>query len=130
METLQKKKILVVDDEHDTLSVLEKGFAAEGYSVITATSAKSLETALSLTQSESPDLIILDLALPDMDGREIAAKLKEHSEIEDVPVLYLTALFSKEQERQRSHMLDGNVMFSKPYEMKELIMTIKKLLRE
>jgi DNA-binding response OmpR family regulator len=126
---MDKKKILIVDDEQDTLSVLEKGFAVEGYSVVTATSAKSLDAALMLTQPELPDLIILDLVLPDMDGREIVAKLKEKPGISNIPVLYLSGLFSKEQERQRNHMLGENVMFAKPYEMEELAAAVKNLLK-
>ena len=62
---MDKKEILIVDDEQDTLSVLEKALTLEGYSVITATSAKALNAALLLEGPKLPDLIILDLALPD-----------------------------------------------------------------
>ncbi len=125
---MDKKKILVVDDEQDALSVLEKALTIEGYSVITATSAKSLSAALLLEELKLPDLIILDLALPDIHGREIAAKLKENPKTKDIPVLFLSALYSKRQEADIGHILDGNVMFSKPYDIEKLGTAIKRLL--
>jgi len=125
---VDKKKILIVDDEQDALSVLEKALTIEGYSVITATSAKSLSAALLLEEPKLPDLIILDLALPDIHGREIAAKLKENPKTKDIPVLFLSALYSKRQEAEIGHILDGNVMFSKPYDIGKLGTAIKRLL--
>jgi len=127
---VDEKKILVVDDEQDALSVLEKALTIEGYSVITATSAKSLSAALLLEGPKLPDLIILDLALPDIHGREIAAKLKENLKTRDIPVLFLSALYSKRQEAEMDHILNGNVMFSKPYDMEELVTAIKRLLTD
>lgn len=127
---MDKKTILIVDDEQDTLAVLEKAFTIEGYSVITATSAKALNAALTLAEPKLTDLIILDLDLPDIHGREIAARLKENPKTKDVPVLFLSALYSKRQEVEMGHILDGNVMFSKPYDMEQLATTVKKLLMD
>lgn len=127
---MDKEKILIVDDEQDTLVVLEKSLIVEGYSVTTATSAKSLDTVLSLTKPDYPNLIILDLGLPDMDGREIADRLKEHPVVGSIPILYLTALFSKDQELERGHMLSGHTLVSKPYEIEELLVVIKQILQE
>jgi len=62
---MHKKKILIVDDETDALSILEKELASRGYSVIAADNGND---ALNLAKSESPDLIILDLLMPDMPG--------------------------------------------------------------
>ena len=127
---MDKKRILIVDDEQDILTMLEKSLTSEGYSVMTATSAKSLDIALTLAQPDFPDLIILDLCLPDMDGREIAARIEKYPKMNNSPVMYLTARFSKEEEKQRGQMLAGHVLFAKPYEMKELLAMIEKLLRE
>jgi len=123
---MDKKQILIVDDESDVLSVLEKGLTAEGYSVTTVTSAKSLDTALLLT--ELPDLIILDIGLQDINGSEIAARLKENPKTKDIPVLFLSALYSKEEDVKKRGIFDGNIMLTKPYEMKELAIEVKKLL--
>ena len=127
---MNKKRLLIVDDEPDTLAVLEEGFIQEGFSVTTATSAKTLEAALKLTRPDFPDLAILDINLPDMNGREIAKTLKANSEIKDVAIVFLSALFSKEQEREYGYVLDGNILFAKPYDMKELVTAVKMLLTE
>ena len=123
---MDTKKILIVDDEPDILSVLEKGLAAEGYSVTTVTSAKSLNTALLLTKL--PDLIILDLGLPDINGREIAARLKENPKTRNIPVLFLSALYSKEEAAKKRGILDGNIILTKPYDMEKLLTVIEELL--
>lgn len=70
---MHKKKILIVDDETDALSILGKELAARGYSIITAENGKD---ALISAKSKHPNLIILDVALPDMLGGEVAVKLK------------------------------------------------------
>jgi len=124
---MNKKRLLIVDDEPDTLAVLEEGFVQEGFAVTTVTSAKALGAALKLAGPDSPDLIILDIDLPDMNGIEIAKKLKENSEIKDIPIMFLSALFSKEQEREYGYMLDGNILFTKPYDMNELVIVVKML---
>ena len=124
---MSKKTILVVDDEPDVLTVLGKGLTAKGYSVITATSARSLYAALTTAK---PDLIILDIGLPDINGREVALKLKQNPRTRDIPILFLTALYSKEDETRKKHMLDDNVLFTKPYDREEFHAAIKKLLKD
>lgn len=121
------KKILIVDDEQDTLSVLEKSLAAKGYSVITARNGID---ALSLAKAECPNLIIPDVALPDMLGGEVAVKLKEDLGTKNIPIIFLSALFSKKEEIEKDHVFGGHVMFAKPYEKQKLITAIRKLLRE
>ncbi len=124
---MNKKKILVVDDEIDMLSVLAKRFSAEGYSVITVDNG---EDALNLARLERPSLIILDVAMPQMDGGEVAEKLKEHSETRKIPVIFLTGLFSKSEEDKMGTVIGGNVTFAKPYDIEELLTTVKRLLRQ
>ena len=80
-------KILIVDDEQDALSILEKELAGRGYSVI---SADNGHDAINLAKSEYPDLIILDLWMPGMDGAEVDAKLKGDLKTRDIPVIFLS----------------------------------------
>ncbi len=127
---MDKKTILVVDDEQDILTVLTKGFNAEGYSVITATTAKSLSAALTVTEPELPDLIILDIGLPDINGREVADWLKQNSSTRNIPILFLTALYSKEDEIRKDHVLDDNMLFTKPYNRQELQTAVKRLMAD
>jgi len=97
-------QILVVDDEADVLLLLRKGLAAEGYSVITADNGKD---AVMLAESEHPDLIILDVLMPDIDGGEVARRLKESPETGNIPVIFLTGMFPKREEKKRVVRLAG-----------------------
>jgi len=121
------KKILIVDDEQDTLLVLGKGLTAEGYSVIEADNSGD---AIDLAKAECPDLIILDRVLGDMPGEEVAAKLEEDVKTKNIPIIFLSALFSKKEEIEKDHFFCGHVMLAKPYEKQKLITAIRKLLRE
>ena len=124
-EKTGKKKILVVDDEKDVLLVLQRRLAAEGYSVITAENGRD---AIISAASEHPDLVILDVALPDMLGGEVAAKLKEGIENKNIPIIFLSAMFSKTEESRKGHVVGSSMMFAKPYDMEELLTAIKKIL--
>ena len=122
---MDKKKILIVDDEIDTRLVLEKGLIAEGYSVITAYNGNN---ALSIARSKYPDLIILDRVLGDMLGEEVAAKLRKDPSTKNIPVVFLSALFSKKDEVERGHAFSDEKTFSKSYDMEKLLTAIEKLL--
>jgi len=117
------KRILVVDDEQDTLSVLGKGLTAEGYSIIKADNGGD---ALDLAKSERPDLIILDILMPGMDGGEVARMLKEVPETKDIPIIFLTGMFPKREEEEEGRVVAGNIMFDKPYDILKLITAIEK----
>jgi len=122
---MDKKRILIVDDDMDTRLVLEKGLTIEGYSVITAYNGNN---ALSITGSKYFDLIILDRVLGDMLGEEVAAKLREDPKTKNIPVIFLSALFSKEDEVENGYVFGDEKMFTKPYEMGKLLTAIEKLL--
>jgi len=121
------KKILIVDDEQDTLSVLGKGLTAEGYSIIKADNGGDV---LDLAKSERPDLIILDILMPGMDGGEVARMLKEVPETKDIPIIFLTGMFPKREEEEEGEeegrVVAGNIMFDKPYDILKLITAIEK----
>lgn len=125
---MENKKILIVDDEEDVLLMLKKRLNSEGFSVATATTARALAVAIDVEKPGLPDLIIMDIGLPDIDGREIVKKLKKLSITQNIPVIYLTALFSKEDEIKMEGMLDGCVMFTKPYDRGQLLNAIHQLL--
>ena len=118
---MNKKKILLVDDEKDTLIVLEKQLTTAGYAVVTADGGTQ---ALLLAESERPDLIVLDIQMPDMDGGEVANKLKEDSVMKNIPVVYSTCLLSENED----YKYGGNIMLAKSKDSKELIAVINKVL--
>jgi CheY-like chemotaxis protein len=119
------KKILVVDDEEDVLVVLRATLTAKGYSVITATTGAN---ALALAKSQHPDLIILDVVMPGMDGGEVSAKLEENPLTRSIPVIFLTALLTKTEEYAQNHMVDSNITFAKPIDTEALLAQMEGLL--
>jgi CheY-like chemotaxis protein len=119
------KKILIVDNDEDFLQMLDKRLTVEGYSVIKATSGAD---AIGLALLEQPDIIILDVLMPEMEGEEVAAKLKEFAQTKNIPVLYITALFPKADEEKYRSKTNGNIIFVKPLDADKLLEHIKKLL--
>ena len=122
---MNNKTILIVDDERDALFVLEKELTARGYSVIAADNGSE---ALSLAKSDHPDLIILDIWMPDMDGSEIAARLKEDLTTRDIPIIFLTCLFQKREGEEQGRVVAKNVLIAKPYDIRALSTEIRELL--
>jgi len=120
-----KKKILAVDDEIEMLILLEKRLLASGYEVFTATNGKE---ALLIARRELPDLIILDILMPEMDGSEMAARLHEDPKTKDIPILFLTCLFTKREEHLEGHESGQNFFVAKPYEVKDLLDEIKSII--
>jgi len=120
-------QILVVDDEADVLLLLRKGLAAEGYSVITADNGKD---AVMLAESEHPDLIILDVLMPDIDGGEVARRLKESPETGNIPVIFLTGMFPKREGEEEGREVGGHILFDKPYDILKLISAMEELMQK
>lgn len=120
------KKILIVDDEKDVLLVLEKELTGRGYFVITTDNGRD---ALKLARLKQPNLVILDVLMPHMDGPEVAMKLKENPKTKHIPIIFLSCL-RLESEAADDRMVGEHVMFSKPYDPEELASTIEELLTE
>jgi len=121
-------KILVVDDEEDTLKILDIELRSEGYEVITARNAGE---AMEQARKFSPDLIVMDILLPDMNGAEAVKMLKVDPQTKDIPVIFLTAVVTRQEEQQVG--LDINVdgrrysTIAKPFQPKELLGQIQKV---
>jgi DNA-binding NtrC family response regulator len=117
-----KEKILVVDDERLIRQSLEKGLVGQGYAVSSAGDGK---TALRLAEEESPDLIVLDLKLPDLNGIEVLKGLRELEK--DIPVLVITAYGSIDTAIQaiRAGAYD---YITKPFDLEALFLSISQAL--
>ena len=124
---MDKKKILIVDDEKDALSILEKELTARGYSVITADNGND---ALNLAKSEHPDLVILDIWMPEMHGQIVDAMLKSDPRTEDIPVVFLTCLLHKKAGEGQGRVIAGDVFIAKPYDIGGLVTAMEKLLQK
>jgi CheY-like chemotaxis protein len=92
---LNEKKILIVDDDSVTLEMLEKILLSAGYWVAKATNGKE---ALYTADDFLPDLIILDIVMPVMDGTEAMERLEKNPRTKTIPILFLTSLISKDEE--------------------------------
>ena len=121
---MNDQTILIVDDEKNLLVALENLLITEGYSVVTASRGRD---AVVLAKSRQPDLIVLDVMLPDMDGPQVAEELNGIPETKDIPIIFLTALLSKNEEKTKQSP-GTTLVLAKPYEAENLISEIKKLL--
>jgi phosphate regulon transcriptional regulator PhoB len=119
------QKILVVDDEKDLVELLEYNLRKEGFTV---TSASDGLEALKMAVKESPDLIILDVMLPGMQGMEIIKRLREKLETAQTPVIFLTAK-SEELDKVLGLELGADDYLTKPFSPRELIARCKAVLR-
>lgn len=115
-------RVLVIDDEMQIRRFLDIGLRAEGYQVLQAANAAE---GLALAATQSPDLIILDLGLPDREGHEVLAELRQWSA---VPVLMLSVR-SAESEKVRALDNGANDYVTKPFGMQELMARLRALLR-
>jgi len=122
---VMQKRILIVDDEPDTVEMLASRLAHNGYDVLKAHDGAE---AVKIAKKERPDLILLDIIMPGMDGATAAGVLKESPDTKDIPVIFLTCLFSKEDEK-RGNVIGGTYFLAKPYDADEILNVIKEKLR-
>ena len=120
-----KEKILNVEDEKDIIKMLEYNLKKEGFRVV---DARDGEDALDLANRENPDLILLDLMLPGMDGLEVCKALKKENKTGSIPVIMLTAK-SQESDKVVGLELGADDYVTKPFSPRELIARIKAVMR-
>ncbi|MDO8535709.1 MAG: response regulator [Candidatus Omnitrophota bacterium] len=115
------KKVLIVDDEPATVQFLALRLTNSGYEVLKAYNGVE---AVKIAKKEQLDLIILDILMPEMDGTKTAAILKESPETKNIPIIFLTCLFTKEDEKQ-GNKRGGEFFVAKPYDGDQLLKVIK-----
>ena len=120
------KKIFIVEDELDFLSTLRERLESEGYVVATAVDG---ERALGKIPEEKPDLILLDIMLPEMNGYQVCRELKCNPETETIPVVVVTAK-SQESDKFWAKETGADDYLTKPFEMEELLQKIQDNLQE
>ncbi len=120
----EAKTILLVDDEEDLTAALASRLGSAGYRVKVA--VDGLE-ALRSARTLSPDLIILDLMLPRMDGYKVARLLKHDNRYSSIPILILSAR-CLEADRQRALKMGADDFMVKPFDSAELLSRVKRLL--
>ncbi len=118
-------RILVVDDEADILKLLEYNLRKAGHTVF---SAKDGPEAIDLAKTKKPDLIVLDIMLPNMDGTEVLKRLKESDATRRIPVIMLTAK-GEEVDRVVGFELGAEDYITKPFSPRELVLRIRAVLK-
>lgn len=120
------KKILIADDEPDVAKLLALRLKAHGYEVIIALEGIQ---ALKRAHQENPDLIILDIRMPGLDGYSVFKNLHKSVDTAFIPVVFISALPPSEVEQKRLQ-LGADAFIRKPYESEELIAKVTKMLGE
>ena len=115
------KKIALIEDDTDLYNLVQYNLDKEGFQVVGSQTGKG---ALDLCRREHPDLVILDIMLPDSDGLEICKAIRANSELAHVPVIFLTARAS-ETDRIVGLELGANDYIVKPFFVRELVARIK-----
>jgi len=122
----KNKTIMVVDDNPDIITIVKTILEGKGYSVLSASSGAEL---LNMLKGQKPDLIILDIMMPEMDGLEVLSRLKAVSDTATIPVILLTAKVQYE-DVLGGYKLGADYYITKPFTSTQLVNGINLLLGE
>src|SRR4030065_799344 len=123
---MEKRKILLVDDEVDLVKTIKFSLELEGYKVLVSYNG---EDALNQARKENPDLILLDIMLPKLDGYKVCRLLKFDDRYKHIPILMLTAKF-QEKDKVLGMETGADEYITKPFEMDYLIEKVKAYLNK
>jgi CheY-like chemotaxis protein len=118
-------KVLIVDDEPDNIELLARRLSRRGFAILSATSA---EEALELAVNEPPDIILMDIKMPQMDGLEATRRLKADPQTASIPVIALTA-HAMAEDRELALAAGASEYESKPVDLPRLLSKIAELAR-
>jgi len=121
-------KILAVDDNRDNLVTL-KALIMDAFPNVVVLSAQSGKQGFELAVAEDPDVILLDIIMPGMDGFEVCSRLKEDRNLRDIPVVFVTALKGDKENRVRALECGAEAFLSKPIDETELTAQIRAMLK-
>jgi len=125
--------VLTIDDETDfcyfvKMNLMDNKLLKGLFNVFIATDCRQ---GIELARREQPDIILLDLVMPDMPGEEVAAALKKHPATKDIPILYITALATdNDVSENKKNMIGNNHILPKPVRTKRLVKTIFEILEK
>jgi len=126
---MEGKKILIVDDEKKLRELLDLRLSAESFTVIEAADG---EEGVAVARKHSPDLILMNVMMPKMDGGEAVKELQQDPATKDIPVIFLTSMITKEEETNQAFGIGLDTkrhrFIAKPFETPALIAKIHKAL--
>jgi len=124
---MANKKILVIDDDRKFLKVLEDGLTTRGFDVILAANGNR---GIHLFKSMSPDLILVDVLLPQLDGFQVCEKIRQEPQGKDIPIIMMTAIYKMpDKERQARTKYQVKAYMHKPIRLDQLYQEIDQALK-
>ncbi|HQP91555.1 MAG TPA: response regulator [Candidatus Omnitrophota bacterium] len=117
-----RKSILIVDDEKDILDSLAVFLRRNGYGVSVADNGTD---GLKIAKKDKPNLIILDLMLPDIDGTDVAVELMQERDTRDIPIIFLTSVLTKNEQMESGEIIANRCIVAKPCKTEEILGLIK-----
>ncbi len=125
---MRKKRILLIDDEPDFTHLLKLNLEKTGAYEVREENRP--ERALATARAFEPDLIFLDVVMPTKDGGDVAAQLKTDEALKETPLVFLTAVVTKEDTNQTKGTIGGHAFIAKPVNSEELVAAIEANLRD
>jgi len=122
---MRKHKILIIDDEPEFLEVTRMRLTANGYDVVTAEGGIE---GLRLARTSQPDIILLDIMMPDMDGGDVGQALQADPRLQNIPVVHVTALIGRKEAARRNENAPQEVFLSKTSTSSEMLAMIASVL--
>jgi CheY-like chemotaxis protein len=126
---MRGRRILIVDDDEEILSLLEKKLSSDGFEVVVARDGKE---ALELARTHTPQLILMDIVMPGVDGPEVVALLKDDPTTQFIPIVFLSGIVAEEGEGGKFEVKVAGRRFDaipKPFEYKTLLEKVKEYLK-
>ena len=120
-------RILSIEDDPEMSSLIQLIFERKGHRVI---GARRGELGLELIKSLKPDVLLLDLMLPDIDGWELYRQMKTDKELAKVPIIIVSARSEEQDAANGFHVIDNDRFIQKPFEVKELVDTVTHMLEK
>ena len=118
------KKVLIIDDEENFCKLIKKNIEKTGeFEVYMATNG---DEGVKLARKIKPDLILLDIVMPGMDGGDVAALIRDDETIKDIPIVFLTAIVREEESSSQPSFTRGYSLLAKTATLGELLACIKK----
>jgi len=125
-DSQQRRKILLIDDEEDFCFFIKLNLEKTGkFEVLTSTHGS---TGLTIASQELPDLILLDIIMPDMNGGQVARLLLDNPQTKDIPILFISAIATKSGVQSQDGIIGGSRFIAKPVTPDELMAKLDSVL--
>lgn len=123
------KRIMIVDDTKDTVGMVKKFLESEGYETMDAYNGKDALELLKKAK-QKPDLLLLDMFMPEMSGREVCERIRKDDDLKDLKVAFFTVAAFRGQGKQMLKDLNVSDYITKPFDIDDLLKRVQKILEE